>query len=270
MSPAGKVESVGIDPKLIADRRGQVIRAAVKLFSENGYYNTTTQQIAREAGMSAGLIYHYFEEKDDILFMALQQVLDTYEREIPEALIGIEHPVDRLCMAIFAYCRVVNRLREATVLTYRSTKSLRADRRIFIKEGETRTNRLMESYVAACIDGKYMRSVNVHMLVYVVVSFAHTWALKYWALCERYTLRQYVEEGLKIFIEPHLTSDGLVEFEKFKIRLSTFEVLPDVDTETNSKSGRQSSAPATVNGRGRRGRSAAKRILKTSAQADHE
>lgn len=268
MKQRDKVESVGIDPKLIADRRGQVIRAAVKLFSENGYYNTTTQQIAREAGISAGLIYHYFEEKDDILFLALQQVLDTYEHEIPASLIGHEHPVDRLCMAIFAYCRVVNRLREATVLAYRSTKSLHADRRIFIKEGETRTNHLMESYVAACIDGKYMRPVNVHMLVYVMVSFAHTWALKYWALCDRYTLRQYVEEGLKIFIEPQLTKKGLTEFEQFKIQLKTFVILPEFDADAVPKSAKQSSASAS--GRGRRGRSAAKRILKASAQSDNE
>jgi AcrR family transcriptional regulator len=266
MKQVGKVESVGVDPKLIADRRGQVIRAAVKLFSEKGYYSTTTQEIAREAGISAGLIYHYFQEKDDILFLALQQVLDTYEQEIPAALVGLENPVDRLCMAIFAYCRVVNRLREATVLTYRSTKSLHAERRIFIKEGETRTNRLMESYVAACIDGGYMRSVNVHMMVYVTVSFAHTWALKYWALSERYTLRQYVEEGLKIFIEPHLSAKGLPEFERFNVRLGTFVVLPEVSAAPELKSGKKASATSAVTGRGRRGRSAAKRSAKTGDQ----
>ena len=266
MKQVGKVESVGVDPKLIADRRGQVIRAAVKLFSEKGYYATTTQEDAREAGISAGLIYHYFQEKDDILFLALQQVLDTYEQEIPAALIGLEHPVDRLCMAIFAYCRVVNRLREATVLTYRSTKSLHAERRIFIKEGETRTNRLMESYVAACIDGGYMRAVNVHMLVYVTVSFAHTWALKYWALSERYTLRQYVEEGLKIFIAPHLTAKGLLEFDRFNIRLNTFALLPDPDAAVVSKASKKPAVSAPASGRGRRGRSAAKRSAKTSDQ----
>lgn len=254
MKKVDGVESVGIDPKLIEDRRGQVVRAAVKLFSMNGYYNTTTQQIAREAGMSAGLIYHYFQDKDDILFLALQQVLDNYEREIPAAVTEIEHPVSRLCTAIFAYCRVVNRLREATVLTYRSTKSLRAERRVFIKEGETRTNRLMETYVAACIDGDYMRPVNAHMLVYVMVSFAHTWALKYWALCERYTLRQYVEEGLKIFIEPHLTTSGQVEFERFKIHLNTFVVPPEVEAESDSNSRRKASVPAAKSGRGRRAR----------------
>lgn len=254
MKQLDKVEIVGVDSKPVADRRGQVIHAAVKLFSANGYYNTTTQQIAREAGMSAGLIYHYFQDKDDILFQSLQQVLDNYEREIPAALTQVEHPVSRLCTAVFAYCRVVNRLRDATVLTYRSTKSLGAERRVFIKEGETRTNRLMEIYVAACIEGGYMRPVNAHMLVYVMVSFAHTWALKYWAFCERYTLRQYVEEGLKLFIEPHLTTSGQVEFAQFKIDLRTFAIPAEVDIDSDSNSRRKAPVSTTRGGRGRSAR----------------
>jgi AcrR family transcriptional regulator len=256
MKLVGGVKSVGSDPNLIEIRRGQIIRTAVKLFSENGYYHTTTQQIAREAGISAGLIYHYFHDKDDILFMALRKVLDTYEQEIPAALTDIEHPVDRLCMAIFAYCRVSDRLRKATVLTYRSTKSLRAERRVVIKEGETRTNRLMETYVAACIDGDFLRPVNAHMLVYVMVMFAHTWALKNWALRERYTLRQYVGEGLKLLIEPHLTTSGRIAFHRFKIHLSTFAVPPEVNADTDSKLRRKASASTAKSGRRRRARAA--------------
>lgn len=231
MSRVTGVENTGADSSLIEERRGQIVRAAVKLFSENGYYNTTTQQISREAGMSAGLIYHYFQDKDDILFMALRQVLDTYEREIPAAVEGVENPVERLCTAIYAYCRIIHEQREATVLPYRSTKSLRAERRGVIKAGETRTNLLMESYVAACIDGGFMNPLNAHVLVYVMVSFAHAWALKYWALGERYTLRQYVEEGLTLFIEPHLTQSGHLAFERFKVRLNTFDIAPEVDIE---------------------------------------
>ena len=93
------------DPRLVEERRGQIVRAAVKLFSEEGYYTTTIQQIAREAGVSTGLIYQYFGDKDDILFLTLKLVLDTYEHEIPPRLEGVEHPVDRLCMALLGVLR---------------------------------------------------------------------------------------------------------------------------------------------------------------------
>jgi AcrR family transcriptional regulator len=204
----GTVESVVTDPRLVGERRQQIVSAAIKLFSEQGYYSTTIQNIAREAGISVGLIYQYFRDKDDVLFLTLKLVLETYEREIPAALEGVEHPLERLCVALGAYCSVVDKLREATVLTYRSTKSLRADRRVFIKDGEIRTNRLLEACLRACIAAGHVRPVNDHLLVYQYVLFAHAWALKQWALRERYSLEDYIDEGIKLLVEPFLTTKG--------------------------------------------------------------
>lgn len=208
MSTAGDVQALVTDPRLVEERRGQIVRAAVKLFSEDGYYTTTIQQIAREAGVSTGLIYQYFRDKDDILFLSLKLVLDTYENEIPPQLEGVKHPVERLCVATGAYCGIVDGLLDATVLAYRSTKSLRPDRRILVKDAETRTNHLIEQCINACVEGDFMREVNEHLLSYQLVMFAHSWALKHWALRERYTLSQYVAEGIKILVEPFLTAKG--------------------------------------------------------------
>jgi len=208
MSSPGSVASLVADPKLVEERREQIVKAATKLFSEQGYYLTTIQDIAREAGISVGLIYQYFKDKDDVLYLTLKLVLETYEKVIPAALEGAEHPLERLCLAIGAYCRVVDRLRDATVLTYRSTKSLRADRRTFIKEGETRTNRLLEGCLRAAIAAGHVRPINDSLLVYQYVLYSHAWALKQWALRGRYSLEDYIEEGIKLLVEPYLTEKG--------------------------------------------------------------
>lgn len=204
----GHVESVVSDPRLVEERRGQVVRAAVKLFSAQGYYTTTIQQIAREAGISTGLVYQYFRDKDDVLLLALMLVLDSYEHEIPRQLEGVEHPVERLCQAIRTYCTIVDRWRDATLLTYRSTKSLRAERRSLIMEGETRTNRILEGCIRACVEAGHMHPVNEQLLAYSHVMFCHAWALKHWALGKRYSLDQYVREGLRLLVEPFLTDKG--------------------------------------------------------------
>lgn len=208
MASPGHVGSVVTDAKLIEERRGQILRAAVKLFSEDGYYTTTIQKIAREAGVSIGLIYQYFGDKDDILFLTLKMVLESYEHEIPLRLEGLTHPVERLAMAIWAYCSIVDRLRDATVLAYRSTKSLRADRRNLIKDEEIRSNNLLQVCLRDCIAGGYMRAVNESLLVYQFVMFCHAWALKYWAFQGKLTPAEYVSEGLKLLVEPHLTAKG--------------------------------------------------------------
>lgn len=202
------VESLVSDPRLVEERRGQIVRAAIKLFSTQGYYTTTIQQVAREAGISTGLVYQYFRDKDDLLLLALTQVLERYEVEIPRSLQGITQPVESLCTALRTYCGIVDRMRDATVLTYRSSKSLRADRRALVMEGETRTNRLLEACIRACVASGEMRPVNEHLLAYAHVMFCHAWALKHWALRNRYRVQQYVREGLQLLVEPFLTAKG--------------------------------------------------------------
>ena len=46
----------------------EVIRqAAIKVFAEQGFHNTTTDKVAREAGVAVGTIYNYFQNKADVL-----------------------------------------------------------------------------------------------------------------------------------------------------------------------------------------------------------
>jgi AcrR family transcriptional regulator len=223
MKSPGHVESLVTDARLVEERRGQILRAAVKLFSDEGYYTTTISQIAREAGISTGLIYQYFGDKDDILFLSLKLVLETYEKEIPPRLEGVKHPVERLCMALWAYCTIIDGLREATVLAYRSTKSLRADRRALVKEDETRTNRLLQACVRACVAGGHMRQVNEYLLVYQYVNFCHAWALKHWALRGRFSLAKYVAEGIGLLVEPFLTEKGKLALASMRRSTANFK-----------------------------------------------
>jgi AcrR family transcriptional regulator len=226
MKPPGHVASLVTDAKLVEERRGQILRAAVKLFSDKGYYTTTISQIAREAGMSTGLIYQYFGDKDDILLLSLKLVLETYEREIPPRLEGVKHPVERLCMALWAYCTIVDGLRDATILAYRSTKSLRTDRRTLVKQDELRTNRLLQNCLRACVAGRYMHPVNEYLLVYQYVNFCHAWALKHWALRGRFSLAKYVAEGIGLLVEPFLTATGRTALAAMRLRTSNFTRKP--------------------------------------------
>jgi len=57
-------------PKVVEDRREQIIDAAMRAFSQKGYTRATNKDIAREAGITPGLIYHYFENKE-ALFKAI-------------------------------------------------------------------------------------------------------------------------------------------------------------------------------------------------------
>ena len=59
-----------------SDREKIIIEAALKVFSTKGYASTRMADIAREADMSYGLVYHYFENKEK-LFDAIVEDLWT-------------------------------------------------------------------------------------------------------------------------------------------------------------------------------------------------
>lgn len=49
------------------DGRGRLLDAALELFSRHGYGETAVSEVARRAGVSKGLVYHYFDTKRDLL-----------------------------------------------------------------------------------------------------------------------------------------------------------------------------------------------------------
>ena len=58
------------------EKKNRIIQAGFELFSEVGYYNTNTAEIAKRAGVSTGIVYGYFKDKRDILLDVLSIYVD--------------------------------------------------------------------------------------------------------------------------------------------------------------------------------------------------
>jgi AcrR family transcriptional regulator len=208
LSSVTQVKSRVADEALVEKRRGQIIAAAIELFARQGFYKTTMQEVARRAGVSAGLIYQYVTDKEDVLLLALLSVLETYKEEIPRAVAGLTDPLERWLAAVRAYARVVDGRRAVTVLAYRSTKSLPEDRRGLVMKCELDTNELLATCLRDCVAAGLFRPCNADLVTYQVVAFAHAWALKHWRLKELCTLDEYLASGLDLFAHGLLTPKG--------------------------------------------------------------
>jgi AcrR family transcriptional regulator len=49
------------------DKRTRILDAAIRVFAERGYHEARVGDIAEDAGVAHGLLYHYFASKDDVL-----------------------------------------------------------------------------------------------------------------------------------------------------------------------------------------------------------
>ena len=76
------------------ERRQEIIKAAVQLFSQKGYENTTIQDIAEMLNISQGLCYRYFKSKSDIFMAAgefyAQQVMAQIKAPFPVGMNAVD------------------------------------------------------------------------------------------------------------------------------------------------------------------------------------
>ena len=67
------------DPEI---RRAEIMDAAMLLFMEKGYANTTTQDIVDKVNISRGLLYYHFKNKEDILYCLVERYSEKLLRNI--------------------------------------------------------------------------------------------------------------------------------------------------------------------------------------------
>ena len=79
------------------DRRSDLIDATLSIVAEHGFAETTVERICAAAGVSRGLISHYFAGKDDLLIEAYRRLSDELAAETAKAMRGQDgDPVSRL------------------------------------------------------------------------------------------------------------------------------------------------------------------------------
>src|SRR6185436_2491383 len=61
------------------------VRATIRCLARDGYARLTMKKVAREAGVSQGILHYYFRDKRDILTAALQTVATDLDRRVAVA-----------------------------------------------------------------------------------------------------------------------------------------------------------------------------------------
>jgi AcrR family transcriptional regulator len=66
------------------EKRTKIREAAARLFAEKGFENTTTRDIAGAAGINNAALYYYFDNKEQLLYQILEEVIRTALEKITE------------------------------------------------------------------------------------------------------------------------------------------------------------------------------------------
>jgi len=83
-------------------RRQQLIDAAIASIHEHGFSSATVARIARKAGVSTGIVHHYFADKNDLLAATMRAMLDILRRDAVAGMRGAKDPTQRIYAIIHA------------------------------------------------------------------------------------------------------------------------------------------------------------------------
>src|SRR5437870_296824 len=81
-------------------KRERILRAAIDVFAQSGYFNAKVSEIARAAGVADGTIYLYFDGKEDLLISIFREHTRNYLQSLERDLANVNRAEDRMRITI--------------------------------------------------------------------------------------------------------------------------------------------------------------------------
>ena len=98
-------------------KRERILRAAVDVFAEYGYFNAKVAQIAKSAGVADGTIYLYFDGKEDLLITIFREHTRNYLHALEQRLANVNSAEERLRIAVNHHLETLGRDRALAVVS---------------------------------------------------------------------------------------------------------------------------------------------------------
>lgn len=181
--------------------KGKIITAAWDLFYEQGYDNTTIEEIIDQSGTSKGSFYHYFEGKDALLG-SLAYIFDEEYEKVQKELLPEMDSFEKL---LFLNSRLFSMIEEridielltrlySTQLTTKGEKHLLDSKRVYYK--------LLRKIVS---EGQSRMELTDSMTVNEIVklyAMCERSLLYDWCLCNGdYSLKNYAQKVMPMFLD---------------------------------------------------------------------
>ncbi len=94
------------------NKHQKILHAAIKVFSEKGFYNSRVSEIAKEANVADGTIYLYFKNKDDILISLFEEEFGKIVQNMRAALEKEKDALQKIKRFAITHLSIVSKQQE--------------------------------------------------------------------------------------------------------------------------------------------------------------
>lgn len=158
-------------------RREEILHAALRAFRKNGYHSTTLDDIARRLGVRKTALYHYFPDKEAILYECHQESLAELDRIVVEARpLGTAR--ERLRHLVREHVRVMTDTLEGSPLAFEVRAFSRGPREEIIAARD-RYERELRRIVASGIRSGEFRHADTKVVSFAILG-AINWIARWY------------------------------------------------------------------------------------------
>ena len=189
------------------ERRAQLLEVGLELFSTHPYDEVRTDQVAVRAGVSRGLLYHYFPTKRDFYVDVVRaSIADAYEFSEPDPSLP---PLERLRASVDAWLDYVEANAAGFLTTYGAGIGTDPEVRAIVEAGEARQAARIVEQVAGGADVPPTLEVAVRGWITLLVSTVADWLEQ--RTLERQLLRDLLVNALVGLITAAAQADPELE-----------------------------------------------------------
>jgi len=156
------------------NRQEEIIEAAVKLFSDNGFHNTAVQRLADAVGLNKATLYYHIHSKEELLYRIHRAIIDDFLTDL-EAICAQPNltPTDRLHRAIQAHIRHVAERQAEVKIFFRERDSIGEEMRVRIAERRRRYQDLLVAIIEEGMAAGEFRDVDAKVVASFIVGMSN-------------------------------------------------------------------------------------------------
>ena len=162
-----------------ARRRAEILRAALRAFRDKGYHATTLDDIAEHVGVRKTALYHYFPDKESILYECHRESLAEVRRLMAIAGKRAESAADHLALVIREHVRVMIETLEGSPLAFEVT-ALSPERQTEVIQARDKYERGLRKIIDGGVKGGEFRPVDSKIAVFAILG-AINWIARWYS-----------------------------------------------------------------------------------------
>ncbi len=191
-------------------QRGDMLAAALELFSEKGYHHVSMKAIAKRAEFALGTIYRFFSNKEDLYKAAMLEKAGEYHRTLTDVLSGEQGVLAALNAYITAKARIFAPNIEIFYLYFAETGGVSFNLRAGLHEEIGLLHDDLIKRLASVMDkgvrARILRDLDPHDMAVALEGLTNAFLLSWLKDPERHPYEESINTISKLFLEGSLAA----------------------------------------------------------------